>query len=131
MLQCRSHLVWPVFEGSIPTCACIHWENFFVTLVLTSSCPQTPGMLWALHTHSQMHAIHACYTCMHTIMRHTNHNTGKPPVAKAQIPQELQSDFYNLVKELVPGVLWDLHSRSIAKCRGGVPTRLSCAVVKT
>ena len=31
VLQCRSHLVWPVFEGSIPTCACFHSENFFVT----------------------------------------------------------------------------------------------------
>ena len=29
---CRSHLVWLVFEGSIPTCACFHLENFFVTL---------------------------------------------------------------------------------------------------
>ena len=26
-----SHLVWLVFEGSIPTCACFHSENFFVT----------------------------------------------------------------------------------------------------
>ena len=28
---CCSHLVWLVFEGSIPTCACFHSENFFVT----------------------------------------------------------------------------------------------------
>ena len=27
----RSHLVWLVFEGSIPTCTCFHLENFFVT----------------------------------------------------------------------------------------------------
>ena len=26
-----SHLVWLVFEGSIPTCTCFHSENFFVT----------------------------------------------------------------------------------------------------
>ena len=32
VLWCRSHLVWLVFEGSIPTCACFHSENFFVTL---------------------------------------------------------------------------------------------------
>ena len=32
VLWCRSHLVWLVFEGSIPTCACFHLENFFVTL---------------------------------------------------------------------------------------------------
>ena len=35
VLWCRSHLVWLVFEGSIPTCACFHLENFFVTC---SSC---------------------------------------------------------------------------------------------
>ena len=28
VLWCRSHLVWLVFEGSIPTCACFHSENF-------------------------------------------------------------------------------------------------------
>ena len=31
VLWCHSHLVWLVFEGSIPTCACFHLENFFVT----------------------------------------------------------------------------------------------------
>ena len=31
VLWCRSHLVWLVFEGSIPTCACFHSENVFVT----------------------------------------------------------------------------------------------------
>ena len=31
VLWCRSHLVWLVFEGSVPTCACFHLENFFVT----------------------------------------------------------------------------------------------------
>ena len=25
------HLVWLVFEGSIPTCTCFHLENSFVT----------------------------------------------------------------------------------------------------
>ena len=29
VLWCRSHLVWLVFEGSIPTCACFHLETFF------------------------------------------------------------------------------------------------------
>ena len=28
VLWCRSYLVWPVFEGSISTCACFHSENF-------------------------------------------------------------------------------------------------------
>ena len=28
VLWCCSHLVWLVFEGSIPTCVCFHWENF-------------------------------------------------------------------------------------------------------
>ena len=31
VLWCHSHLVWLVFEGSIPTCTCFHSENFFVT----------------------------------------------------------------------------------------------------
>ena len=31
VLWCRSHLVWLVFEGSIPTCTGFHSENFFVT----------------------------------------------------------------------------------------------------
>ena len=31
VLWCRFHLVWLVFENSIPTCACFHLENFFVT----------------------------------------------------------------------------------------------------
>ena len=31
VLWCRSHLVWLVFEGSIPTCTCFPLENFFVT----------------------------------------------------------------------------------------------------
>ena len=34
VLWCCSYLVWLVFEGSIPTCACFHWENFFVTCLL-------------------------------------------------------------------------------------------------
>ena len=28
VLWCHSHLVWLVFEASIPTCACFHSENF-------------------------------------------------------------------------------------------------------
>ena len=28
LLWCHSHLVWLVFEGSIPTCACFHSETF-------------------------------------------------------------------------------------------------------
>ena len=31
VLWCHSHLVWLVFKGSIPTCACFHSEKFFVT----------------------------------------------------------------------------------------------------
>ena len=34
VLWCRSHLVWLVFEGSIPTCAGFHSENFFVTCII-------------------------------------------------------------------------------------------------
>ena len=35
VLWCRSHLVWLIFEGSIPTWACFHSENFFVTCSYT------------------------------------------------------------------------------------------------
>ena len=28
VLWCHSHLVWLVFEGPIPTCACFHSKNF-------------------------------------------------------------------------------------------------------
>ena len=31
VLWCRSRLVWLVFEDFIPTCACLHLANFFVT----------------------------------------------------------------------------------------------------
>ena len=31
ILWCHSHLVWLVLEGSIPSCACFHSENLFVT----------------------------------------------------------------------------------------------------
>ena len=33
VLWCSFHFVWQVFEGSIPTYACFHSENFFVTCV--------------------------------------------------------------------------------------------------
>ena len=31
VLWCHSHLVWLVFEASIPTCACFHEGKLFVT----------------------------------------------------------------------------------------------------
>ena len=31
VLWCRSHLVWSVFEDFIPTCACLHLANLFVS----------------------------------------------------------------------------------------------------
>jgi len=31
VVWCHSHPVWLVFEDFIPTCACFHSENFFVT----------------------------------------------------------------------------------------------------
>ena len=44
VLWCRSHLVWLVFKGSIPTCTCFHLENFFVTLYSTG------GTEWLSYT---------------------------------------------------------------------------------
>ena len=34
VLWCHPHLVWLIFGGSIPTRACFHSENFFVTLYI-------------------------------------------------------------------------------------------------
>ena len=34
VLWCHPHLVWLVFEGSIPTCTCFRSEKFFVTCSL-------------------------------------------------------------------------------------------------
>ena len=50
VLWCRSHLVWLVFEGSMPTCAGFHSENFFVTFLLHnvtaihSACSDSNGV---------------------------------------------------------------------------------------
>ena len=41
ILWCHSHLVWLVFEGSIPTCACCCPGNFFVTSL--SMLPARPS----------------------------------------------------------------------------------------
>ena len=39
VLWCHSHLVWLVFEGSIPTCACFHSENFVILIHGYQTCP--------------------------------------------------------------------------------------------
>ena len=39
VLSCCSHLVCLVFKGSIPTCACLHSENLFATLVYSKASP--------------------------------------------------------------------------------------------
>ena len=44
LLWCHSHLVWLVFEGSIPTCACFHSENFYVTLNYKNGCMDEVAM---------------------------------------------------------------------------------------
>ena len=51
VLWCRSHLVWLVFEGSIPTCACFHSENFFVTFIKWShaALQYAPSSKYQLH----------------------------------------------------------------------------------
>ena len=38
VLWCHSHLVWFVFEGSIPTCACLHSGNFCDLFLLSFVC---------------------------------------------------------------------------------------------
>ena len=43
VLWCRSHLVWLFFEGSIPTCAGFHSENFFVTCSIFCSVMSERG----------------------------------------------------------------------------------------
>ena len=34
----HSHLVWLLFEGSIPTCACFHSENFLSLVTVRTRC---------------------------------------------------------------------------------------------
>ena len=46
VLWCRSHLVWLVVEGSIPTCTCFHSENFFVTLHIQTSTVVPPVTIY-------------------------------------------------------------------------------------
>ena len=41
VLWCRLHLVWLVFEGSIPTCTCFPLENFFETCILGENLGNT------------------------------------------------------------------------------------------
>ena len=50
LLWCHSHLVWLVFEGSIPTCTCFHSENFFVTCIckLHACCPKKNMSLFCM-----------------------------------------------------------------------------------
>ena len=56
VLWCRSRLVCPVFEGSIPTCACFCSEIFFVTLYLHMRKNQKQTNLTHdyIYTHVQM-----------------------------------------------------------------------------
>ena len=80
VLWCRSHLVWLVFERFIPTCACFHLENFFVTFtlslincnsfcimsvtVLRSKCQAllslVPRLVCGLEEKSLVHTVCAC-----------------------------------------------------------------------
>ena len=38
VLWCHSHLVWLVFEASIPTCTCFHSENFLRLVSVAFLC---------------------------------------------------------------------------------------------
>ena len=59
VLWCRSHLVWLVFEGSIPSCAGFHSENFFVTCSCCFFC------LWLFKSNKkeERQARERCMVC--------------------------------------------------------------------
>ena len=65
VLWCRSHLVWLVFEGSIPTCAGFHSENFFVTCsILQQQC----NVLASNPRHSLKKSDFSCKRLRHYVM---------------------------------------------------------------
>ena len=52
LLWCHSHLVWLVFEGSIPTCTCFHSEihilvviDLYSTLIIMA---EGSGSVWPI-----------------------------------------------------------------------------------
>ena len=72
VLWCCSYLVWLLFEGSIPICACFHWENFFVTLYIhvvcvyihiRSSCFCVQGKPWYLWVPETSHCCRQVFKC--------------------------------------------------------------------
>ena len=62
VLWCCSHLVWLVFEGSIPTCACFHSENFFVSWYMNQHISENHCFFDSTHLHMEelLAWLHGC-----------------------------------------------------------------------
>ena len=58
VLWCYSYLVWLVFEGSIPTCACFQLKTFFVTLATGSNMHAGCSLGMRLGTTIQHYNLH-------------------------------------------------------------------------
>ena len=72
LLWCHSHLVWLVFEGSIPTCACSHSENFFVTCSCCLCCISLEMVREKRHgrvAEGKMHGVYSMNVFVHKELR--------------------------------------------------------------
>ena len=54
LLWCHFHLVWLVFESSIPTCACFHSETFCVLYEIHTSIIDS---FWSYYWHSNRNIL--------------------------------------------------------------------------
>ena len=63
VLWCCSYLVWLVFEGSIPTCACFQLKTFFVTLATGSNMHAGCGLGMRLRTTIQQQTKNGIFLC--------------------------------------------------------------------
>ena len=111
VLCCCFHLVWLVFEGSIPTCTCFHSENFFVTCV-----EWTPVVGWVqnetLTVNSHKETVQFQQTMLHngdnhhhgnrTFFPHCSEGRGAHYSRQVQWLLDLQTHFWNRLRDLVP-----------------------------
>ena len=62
VLWCHSHLVWLVFEASIPTCTCFPSENFFDLFLLLFFLYCRIGMVREKKVGRRSHMVNFLFT---------------------------------------------------------------------
>ena len=72
VLWWHSYPVWLVFEGSIPTCACFHSENFFVTCIL-SECMVQAGSKVRITHRLVLHGLRRSWENVRELSRQLDH----------------------------------------------------------